>query len=158
MRNIADCGVALPLARVWHGESRYGHHPFSEKKFLETVLAILRRGERGAGLIALWKGRAVGLINVAVGEAIMSEGGCYATCLAWYVEPEIQRSLLGGKIANALLERALKWSSGVGAKDLFVHGTHRAGRSLVRRGEVIGTNVMINCATTASGTLIEEDS
>lgn len=143
MRTITDGGLALPLARAWHAESRYGHLPFSEKKFIETVLAVLRRGERGAAFIILWQGDSIGLINVAVGEAIMSEGGCYATCLAWYVHPDAQRTLLGGRIASQLLHEATAWCVERGATDLLVHGTHGMRTGLSRRGNVVGINVVL---------------
>lgn len=136
--------LLLPLARAWHAESRYSHLPFSEEKFLKQVMAALGRKDNGAAFFVVHKTSVVGVINLAVGEAWLADGGCYATCLAWFIEPRIRRTLLGGKVAGLLLEEAKKWSHARGAADLLVHGTHGAGGGLGRRGQPLGMNIVVN--------------
>lgn len=144
VRSIADGRLALPLARAWHAESRYRHLAFSEKKYVETVLALLRRGERGAGYVAMLGARPLGLMNVAVGEAILSEGGCYATCLAWFVHPHTRETLLGGRVGQRLYVEALCWARAQGASELSIHGTHGTSRYIERLGKNIGQNTIVH--------------
>jgi len=82
LSTVTETLVLLPLARAWHAESRYSHLPFSEKKFLAQVTATLNRKDKGAAFFVIRGTEVVGVINLAVGEAWLSEGGCYATCLA----------------------------------------------------------------------------
>lgn len=135
--------LLLPLARAWHAESRYSHLPFSEEKFLKQVMAALGRKDNGAVFFIVHKTSVVGVINLAVGEAWLADGGCYATCLAWFIESRIRRTLLGGKVASLLMEEAKKWAKARGATDLMVHGTHGPNGGLGRRGEPLGANIVV---------------
>ncbi|CAN7516696.1 GNAT family N-acetyltransferase [Devosia sp. LjRoot16] len=151
MTSPREAVLLLPLVRAWHAESQYRHLPFSERKFLAQVIKALQRRDDGATFYALHRGEAIGLIDVAAGEAWLSEGGRYATCLAWFVRPDIRASLLGGRLSGRLLYQARAWAIETGAASLFLNGTHGMRSSLSRLGKIMGHNVEIGLAEAGVG-------
>lgn len=147
MSSPAEALTILPLARSWHAESQYRHLPFSERKLLAQVLKSLSRKNDGATFYVMWRGGPVGIIDLAVGEAWLCDGGRYATCLSWFVRPDVRPSLLGGRVAKVLLEQAKTWALESGSAGLFLNGTHGRRNSLERRGIVMGSNVHIALGT-----------
>ena len=146
MTSPREAVLLLPLVRAWHAESQYRHLPFSERKFLAQVIKALQRHDDGATFYAVHRGEAIGLIDVAAGEAWLSEGGRYATCLAWFVRPDVRATLLGGRVAQRLLDRAKAWAVGSGAQALFLNGTHGDRKSFSRIGVSMGANIAIGLA------------
>lgn len=144
MTSPREAVLLLPLVRTWHAESQYSHLPFSERKLLAQVIKALQRRDDGATFYAVRGGEAVGLIDVAAGEAWLCEGGCYATCLAWFVRPDVRGTLVGGRVAQRLLDQAKGWAVATGAAALYLNGTHGVRRSFGRMGVVMGENVMID--------------
>ena len=144
MTSPREAVLLLPLVRTWHAESQYRHLPFSERKFLAQVIRALQRRDDGATFYALHRGEAIGLIDVAAGEAWLSEGGRYATCLAWFVRPDTRISMLGGRVARQLLDQAKTWSVQTRAAMLFLNGTHGPRTSFKRMGGTpMGENIAL---------------
>jgi hypothetical protein len=104
LTSAAEVVRLMPLARAWHAESRYAHLPLSERKVLLEVMTSLRRGDKTAIFLAEWKGEVVGCISLAIHEAWLCDGGRYATCLGWFVHPEIRRTMLSGRVAAMLMQ------------------------------------------------------
>lgn len=150
MTSPREAVLLLPLARSWHAESQYSHLPFSERKFLTQVIKSLQRQNDGATFYVVRGGEAVGLIDVAAGEAWLCEGGRYATCLAWFVRPDVRGTLMGGRVAWRLLDQAKAWAVATGAATLFLNGTHGPRRSFARMGAVMGENVAIDLNRTVA--------
>lgn len=144
LSSVHEAGLLLPLVRSWHAESIYSHLPFSERKYLATVIKTLQRGPSGVAFYALYKGKAIALIDIAIGEAWLSEGGCYATCLAWFVAPTQRQTMLGSRIAYRLLSAANIWARHSGADGLFISGTHGQLNSLARIGNIMVVNISLN--------------
>lgn len=135
--------LAMPLLRAYHTESPFGRFPFSERKALQKVLDILNRGESGACIYATLGHRVLGGIDLAVGQPYLSEQGTLATCMGWFVMPEVRKTLLGGRVAAILLREAKSWSSEKRASALLIHGTHGFGMGLARSGHLMGRNMLM---------------
>ncbi|KQT48566.1 hypothetical protein ASG47_09525 [Devosia sp. Leaf420] len=88
-------------------------------------------------------GQAVGVIALATGEAVLGEGGCFATCQALFVHPRIRASFLGGKVTTLLLQTARGWAKAQGATELLIHGVYGGDNGLAKRGTVLGANVVL---------------
>jgi hypothetical protein len=74
-----------------------------------------------------------------IGEPLVGTGVLIATAQVIYVSKSIRRTLLGGKIANALLNGFVSWSKSRRAEDLLIHTTsgiraEQNDRFLKRRG------------------------
>ncbi len=137
-----EAALLLPLVRAYHEESPFAAFPLSEHKVLRRVIDCLNRRDTAVGYFAVKDGRAVGLIEVVAGPPHFCDDGRFATCLAWYVHPDIRGSLLGGRIAALLLRAAKRWATEVGATGFMLHGTH--GKSMrLAGGRVIGQSVMV---------------
>jgi hypothetical protein len=144
LSSTTEALLLLPLAKLAHAEGVQRSLPFSERKFLNLVTAALARGASGACFYSSFGQQVVGVINLAIGEAWLGEGGCFATCLQWFVAPPVRSSLLGGRVALQLLSAAKRWARASGGSHLFIHGTHGlSGGALSHIGRSIGTNVII---------------
>lgn len=143
LSSVHEAGLLLPLVRAWHAESIYHSLPFSERKYLAAYIKTLQRQNTGASFYALYKKRPVGLIDIAVGEAWLSEGGCYATCLAWFVHPTLRKSLLRARVASQLMHLATRWAEGLGAIALHQSKTNRKSSGHGSLGATIGVNILV---------------
>lgn len=135
--------LMLPLLHAWHAESQYSHLPLSEGKYLTHMVKCLARGKNGALFYAVWRGKVVGMTDVAAGEAWLHVGGRYASCLTWYVHPDLRRTFLGARIARRLHEQVKDWARGGGATALYVNGTSGPNNSLSRLGTLMGHNISV---------------
>lgn len=143
LSNAREAQVILPLVREWYAESRYAHLPFSEKKFMSNFVAVLNNEREAAGFFVAYKGRVVGMIQLIVGEAYLSDGGRIASSLAWFVAPDIRQTFLGGKVAVILMRQARDWCKAKGATELTIHGTHGQMTRVAKGAEIIGANVVV---------------
>lgn len=143
MTSPQEAALMLPLLRAWHDESQYSHLPLSEGKFLTHMVKCLARGKNGALFYAVWRGQVVGMTDVAAGEAWLHVGGRYASCLTWYVHPDLRRTFLGARIARRLHSHVRDWSRASGASALYINGTSGPNNSLSRLGKLMGHNVSI---------------
>lgn len=84
----------------------------------------------------------MGLINIAIGEPWLSEGGQHATCFAWLIAPALRGSFLGSRVALRLLETAKRWLAERRVDTLYIHGTEETGRLPRGLGQELGNNVM----------------
>lgn len=145
--------LLLPLALDWYAQSRYRHLPFSQKKYWAQLDAVLVRGERGACFVAVRGEKVVGLINIAIGEPWLSEGGQHATCFAWLVAPQLRGSFLGSRVALRLLEAAKGWLAVRRVDTLYIHGTEEAGRLPRRLGQELGNNLAVRMGDLFDGSI-----
>lgn len=141
-----EARLILPLLRVWHTESHYSHLPLSEAKFLTHIVKCIARGDNGALFYAVWRGEVVGMTDVAAGEAWLHEGGRFATCLTWYVRPDLRPTFLGARVARQLHDRVKRWARDGGASQLFINGTSGPNNSLPRLGKLMGHNIAVDLA------------
>lgn len=143
MTTPQEAALMLPLLKAWHAESQYSHLPLSEGKYLTHMVKCLARGKDGALFYAVWRGKVVGMTDVAAGEAWLHVGGRYASCLTWYVHPDLRPTFLGARIAKQLHDHVKDWAREGGATALFVNGTSGPHNSISRLGFVMGHNVSI---------------
>lgn len=139
----SQVATLLPLARAWHEGSRYAHLPFSEDKFFRMVASILDRPQRATALFITRDKQAIGVIALATGEAILGKGGCFATCQALFVHPEVRSTFLGGKVTTMLIQTAKAWAKAQGATELLIHGVYGGANGLAKRGKLLGENIVI---------------
>lgn len=135
--------MLLPLARVWHSGSRYADLPFAEDKFFKMIAGILGRPHRATALYVTKEETAIGAIGVGLGEAVLGRGGCFATCQALFVHPDVRATFLGGRVATMLLQTGQAWARSQGATELLVHGVYGGQNGLAKRGKVLGENIVI---------------
>lgn len=89
----------MPVLRAGHEETRYGYLPFSEKKMLHRLHAILQYSENNVGFYVTLENRIVGVMDVGVGEPYLAEGRVIGTCRSLYVLSDVRATLAGGKVA-----------------------------------------------------------
>lgn len=143
LHNGDQVAALLPLARAWHEGSRYAHLPFSEDKFFRMVASILERPQKATALFVSRDEQAVGVIALATGEAILGAGGCFATCQALFVHPDVRATFLGGKVTTMLIQTAKAWAKAQGATELLIHGVYGGANGLAKRGKMLGENIVI---------------
>jgi len=108
------CGRSA--SREAHGESRHGHIPFSEAKFLRACARLLARPETSLALVVERGGEVVGLLVAAVGEHFLGGGGGIATVQVLYVSGRLRGTALGGRVAARLMRLFRRLGAGGGRR------------------------------------------
>ncbi len=140
---LEEVDALLPLIAEGHAEGPFGRYAFSEKKARRRVLGVLENRDRRAGFYVTYRGRVVGLADVAVGPHYLSDDGLVATCLALLVAADIRKSLLGVRAAAHLMRAIKSWARAKGANMLTIHGTGGSVRRMARGARAIGINVAV---------------
>jgi len=130
-----------PLAAEALTESRFGIAAFSRSKFQKVAQQAAENQSRYGVLVATLRGKPVGFLYCAIGEPLVGEGVLITTVHVLFVPPSLRGGLLGGKVANGLLNGVLSWSKSRNGKEVLLHltsGVHsaRTHRFLNRRGFV----------------------
>lgn len=115
------------IGREFHLESRYGHLPFSEKKFVQFVSRAISRPDDMLALYVTYRGAIVGVLNAGVGDYYLSEGGRMVTVYVMYVSARVRHSLLGGRVGVRLIRMVSDWGRAQGAEELHIHATSGIG-------------------------------
>lgn len=99
----------------------------------------------------LHSANAVGIVGPAIGPHHLSDIGLIATCMGFFVMPDIRKSMLGGRVAAVLIRQAKDWAKNW-VKDrvknntaisLTIHGTNGMVARMVKGGKVTGVNVVL---------------
>ncbi|WP_029042214.1 hypothetical protein [Cucumibacter marinus] len=108
----------------------------------------------------------VGIFDLAVGPHHLSDEGLIATCMRFFVMPDICKSLLGGRVAAILIRQVRNWAKdraknrvknrvkNNNAISLTIHGTNGMVARMVKGGKVIGVNVISNNLLTQHANII----
>jgi GNAT superfamily N-acetyltransferase len=139
----AEIDMLSEISEQGHRETRYGYLPFSEEKFRQRAMNILNHPGTSAGFYVVLNDRAVGLIDIGIGEPFLAQGGVIASCRSLYVSPDMRTSLVGGKVAALLLSNARKWAKSMGAEELMVYDRQGFVMRLLKGAEVDGANVVV---------------
>lgn len=128
-----------PLAEAFHRESRYGHIPFSERKFKRHFLQTLNNPDDTLGAYVRHGNNVVGLLQAGVGDYYLGEGGRMVTVLSFYVPRAVRDTLLGGRVTLKMMRIVSDWAKAQGALELHMHSTsgiapQRTDRMLRRLG------------------------
>jgi len=128
-----------PLAEEFHRESRYGHIPFSERKFKRHFLQTLNNPDDTLGAYVRHGDEVVGLLQAGVGYYYLGEGGRMVTVLTFYVPRAVRDTMLGGRVTLKMLRIVTDWAKAQGALELHMHSTsgiapQRTDRMLRRLG------------------------
>lgn len=115
----------------------------------EEVLGSARRGlgtgGRGACFAAVRGAKVVGLINIAIGEPWLSEGGQHATCFAWLIAPALRGSFLGSRVALRLLETPKRWLADLTSRSALYISAERSMPEVFHKefGSLLGTEFVL---------------
>ncbi len=128
-----------PLAEEFHRESRYGHIPFSERKFKRHFLQTVNNPDDTLGVYLRHGDRVVGLLQANVGDYYLGEGGRMVTVLTFYVPRSVRDTMLGGRVTLKMMRIVSDWAKAQGALELHMHSTsgiapQRTDRMLRRLG------------------------
>jgi GNAT superfamily N-acetyltransferase len=118
-----DVVRAIGIAREAHRESRYGHLPFSEAKFLRVYGRMLARPGTSLGVFVERGGEVVGAMGASIGEHYLATGGRIATTHFLYVSGALRDTALGGRVAAKLMRLFIDWAKSNGADEINVHAT-----------------------------------
>lgn len=121
--NLADMMSVEALAQEALAESRFGKSRFSEEKFLKVAKQAASDNGRHGVLIATLRDEPLGFLYCGIGEPLVGEGVLITTVHVLYVPPALRRNLLGGKIANGLLNGALSWNKARHGQEVLLHLT-----------------------------------
>lgn len=110
-------------AHEFHAESRYGHIPFSEEKFVRACVRALRDPSSNLSVYVRYGDETVGLLHAGVGDYYLGQGGRMATIYAMYVPKKFRGTFLGGKVGLKLIRMASDWAKAQGAEELHIHAT-----------------------------------
>lgn len=119
----SDKSKIMTLASLDHAESIFGDLTFSEKKFSTQFDKSLTQPERCITLKAEIKGEIVGFLYCTLGEYFIAEDNVQANVHVVYVNEDIRKSLLGGKVAVKLVKAITKWAKAQGAQHVFFYVT-----------------------------------
>jgi len=125
-----------PLAEEFHRESRYGHIPFSERKFKRHFLQTLNNPDDTLGAYVRHGDKVVGPLQAGVGDYYLGEGGRMVTVLT---PRAVRDTMLGGRVTLKMLRIVTDWAKAQGALELHMHSTsgiapQRTDRMLRRLG------------------------
>lgn len=104
-------------------ESRYSKATFSAEKFRKLAERASEDVTRHGVLIAQRRGEPIGLAYCNIGEPLVGTGLLITTVQLLYVSASVRGSLLGGKVANSLLNGVLSWGKVRNCEETLVHGT-----------------------------------
>lgn len=111
------------LAKSALEESRFNKAKFSDEKFVKAAKIAAREPKVHGVLTAHLADRPVGFAYCQVGEPLVGTGLTISTVQVLYVEERVRASILGGRIANGLLNGVLSWSSSRNTSEVFIHTT-----------------------------------
>lgn len=111
------------ISLEFHAESRYGHLPFSEEKFIRAYTKAIRNPHDTLAIYIQYKGETVGVLNAGVGDYYLGVGGRMVTIYVMYVSGKIRGSFLGGKVGVKLLRIVSEWAKSQNAEEIHIHST-----------------------------------
>ena len=130
LENDLDIDETLPLALEAHKESRHRGLPFdSVRRFRFVAERFLDDPVRFGFLIARNRERPLGMLTCFAQKLHFSDV-MGVSCLSFYVLSEYRRTLLGGRVAMALLQAGRRWAMNRRAVEFQVHVT--SGIQIVR--------------------------
>jgi len=118
-----DVARAVGIAREYHGESRYGHIPFSEAKVQRVYGRLVARSDTTLAVLVEHGDAIVGVMLAEIGEYFLGTGGKIATNQVLYVSGRIRGTALGGRVALKLMRLFIDWAKSRGADEINVHAT-----------------------------------
>jgi len=127
------------ISREFHSECRYAHLPFSEEKFIRVCSKAISSPEDMLAVYVQHNGKTVGVLNAAVGDYYMGEGGRMVTIYVMYVSGKIRGTFLGGKVGVKLMRMVTGWAKSQKAEEIHIHATSgiepkRTDKMLTRMG------------------------
>lgn len=111
------------IAIEFHAESRYGHLPFSERKFIRFFSKAISNPNATLAIYVQHKGVTVGVLNAGIGDYYLADGGRMATVYVMYVSKTVRHSILGGRVGLKLLRIVSDWAKAQRAGELHIHAT-----------------------------------
>jgi hypothetical protein len=123
LTKIDDMIALEPLVQAALAESRFADIPYAPEKFrrgVERAAADVKRHGVMAGYV---DARPIGFAYCSVGELLIGKDVLLTTVHAIYVSQKLRKGLLGGKVANGLLNGVLSWSKARSAREVMVHAT-----------------------------------
>ena len=111
------------LAQEALAESRFRGATFSLEKFTKAAERATADISRHGVLIASRSDSPVGFAYCNIGNPMVGIGLLITTVQVLYVSPKIRATLLGGKVANGLLNGVLSWNKVRQGKEVLVHLT-----------------------------------
>ncbi len=128
-----------PLAKAHLAETRYGDEPFTGVGFKQAAQKACLQPKQMGVLIAYVREKPVGVIYCTLNPFLVLEQVLLCNVQWFYIDAEIRKSLLGGKVANGLFNGARSWAKTRNARELTISNTadpnsHKLHRFLKRRG------------------------
>lgn len=127
------------LAKAALEESRFNKAQFSEAKFIKAAEAAAHNPKVHGVLTAHFNSTPIGFAYCQVGEPLIGKGLKICTVQSLFVSNELRSSLLGGRVANGLLNGLKSWAKSRNSDEITLHSTSgvdplRLGSFLRRRG------------------------
>lgn len=133
-----------PLVKEALAESRFGAATFSDEKFQNVVERTAGDNIRYGVLAAYQNDNPVGFAQCNIGEPLVATGMLVTTVQIMFVCAALRVTLLGGKVANGLINGVQSWSKARDGTEVMIHLTSgvksaQTHKLLKRRGfETIG--------------------
>ena len=115
--------VLEDLAKEALAESRFNAAIFSSEKFTAECRKASKDTDRFGVLIAKSNESVAGVAYCAVGEPLIGSKLLITTVQLLYVRSRFRTSMLGGRIANSLLNGLISWSRARNSQELLIHST-----------------------------------
>jgi len=129
MQNEADIEATWPLYESFHRETRYRKLQVArEKRTAYLRDNVLGKPDRHAMIIAELREETVGFLSCTANRLLYHDE-MIASCMAFYVLPELRKGLLGGRIAMKLLDAYRRWAINRNAIEIQIHVTSGIGMS-----------------------------
>ena len=111
------------LAAEALAESRFNQARFAPEKFRRAAKRAAGDPARHGVLVARRSDQPVGFAYCTIGEPLIGTGFLITTVQMFYVKQDVRNSLLGGRIANSLLNGVMRWNAARDGQEVLVHLT-----------------------------------
>ena len=112
-----------PLVQALLEESRFGKAQYSREKLQKIADKSAADPSRHGFLVAYQNDKPVGFVYCGIGEPLIGTGLLITNVHALFVDKKVRNSLLGGKVANGLLNGVLHWNQARNGEEVLIHLT-----------------------------------
>ena len=112
-----------PLVQALLAESRFAKAEYSRDKFLKIAKKAAADSARHGFLVAYQNESPVGFVYCGIGEPLIGTGLLVTNVHVLFVSKPVRSSLLGGKVANGLLNGILHWNKARNGEEVLIHLT-----------------------------------
>lgn len=121
------------IAREALSESRFSYAQFSSKKFRQRAETVSMYNKTNGVLAAYHNDIPYGLVYCTAGEVFVASNAIISSVTLFYVRIKIRETMLGGRVANQLMNGLVSWSKMRGCREILFHANFGESSEKVHR-------------------------